>query len=61
MPDVRVEGQAPHQGQPSTDYTINSKANGTRTSKTNGTRQIPWPQEAHADLGLVDDGRAVGL
>ena len=35
--------------------------NNTINSKANGTRQVLWPQEFHADLGLTDDGAAVGL
>jgi hypothetical protein len=58
-PPIKVEGAPHHQGRPSTDYTINSKANGTRNSNANGTRH-PRLQESHADLGLIEVEVEVG-
>jgi hypothetical protein len=54
---IRVERRTPHyRGQPSTDNIINL------VQPSLVARQVrAWPQEAHADLGLADDGRAVGL
>jgi hypothetical protein len=53
MPPNEVGPQDTTPGGTDTNNTINSKANGT-------TRKVLWPQEAHADLGLTDDGVAVG-
>lgn len=47
----------PLTGPPTTSNTVILHDSGSKDSTATGQ---PWPQMEHCDLGLVDDGSAVG-
>ena len=58
MPPNEVGPRAGHHSR--AEDTDTTTSNHHKAGNPNCTQPCPWPQQAHADLGIVDDDGAVG-